>query len=164
MKLYFVRHGLAGQSGDYANDRERPLTEEGRAKTAKVAQKLAELGIKFDKILSSPLVRTRQTAEILVTEKLGDSVEEFSPLAPGGRIEDWLDWWRKSGYRGTDQAIALVGHEPDLGHWTELLVWGQARGNLIVKKAGIIGIEVPDTEDAIGQCELFVFIPPKWLL
>lgn len=164
MKLYLVRHGLAGQFGDYPDDNARPLTEEGKKKTARIAQKLAALGITFDKILSSPLVRARQTAEILVTEKLGDAVEEFSPLAPGGKIEDWLHWWRQSSYRGTEQAIALVGHEPDLGHWTELLVWGEARGNLIVKKAGIIGIEVPDTENAIGHCELFWLTAPKLLL
>jgi phosphohistidine phosphatase len=64
MKLYFVRHGLAGQSGDYLNDGERPLTEEGRAKTAKIAQRLGQLGVKFDLILTSPLVRAVQTAEI----------------------------------------------------------------------------------------------------
>jgi phosphohistidine phosphatase len=164
MKLYFVRHGLAGQHGDYPDDDERPLTDEGKKKTARVARRLAEMGLKFDRILSSSLVRARQTAEILVSEKLGDSVAEFSPLTPGGKIEDWVNWWRESGYRGTDRAIALVGHEPDLGHWTELLIWGEARGKLLVKKAGVIGIEMPDTENPIGQCELFLLLPPKWLL
>lgn len=164
MKLYLVRHGLAGQHGDYADDNERPLTDEGKKKTARVARRLAESGLKFEKILSSPLVRARQTAEILVAEKLGDSIEEFPPLAPDGKLRDWLNWWRGSAYRGPESSIALVGHEPDLGYWTESLVWGQSRGNLIVKKAGVIGIEVPDRENPIAHCELFLLIPPKWLL
>ncbi len=120
MKLYFVRHGLAGQSGDYLNDRERPLTEEGRAKTAKIAQRLGQLGVKFDLILTSPLVRAVQTAEILQKAGLSRKIEQFNPLSPNGNIQDWVQWWQKSDYQREENAIALVGHEPDLGYWTEM--------------------------------------------
>jgi phosphohistidine phosphatase len=164
LKLYLVRHGLAGQSGDYPNDRQRPLTDEGQKKMAKVARRLAELGVTFDRVLSSPLVRARQTAEILLAHKLGDAIEEFCPLAPGGEIQDWIDWWRQSSNHGTEHSLALVGHEPDLGHWAELLVWGEARGKLPVKKAGVIGLEIPDTDHPLGQGELFLLTSPKWLL
>jgi len=145
MKLYFVRHGLAGQSGDYLNDGERPLTEEGRAKTAKIAQRLGQLGVKFDLILTSPLVRAVQTAEILQKAGLSRKIEQFNPLSE-------------------ENAIALVGHEPDLGYWTEMLVWGKFQGKLSVKKAGIIGLEVPNQENPLGKCQLFWLTAPKLLL
>ena len=164
MKLYFVRHGLAGQSGDYLNDGERPLTEEGKAKTAKVAQRLGQLGVKFDLILTSPLVRAVQTAEILQKAGLSSKIEQFNPLSPNGNIQDWVQWWQKSDYQREENAIALVGHEPDLGYWTEMLVWGKFQGKLSVKKAGIIGLEVPNQENPLGKCQLFWLTAPKLLL
>jgi phosphohistidine phosphatase len=164
MKLYFVRHGLAGQSEDYLNDRERPLTEEGKAKTAKVAQRLGQLGVKFDLILTSPLVRAVQTAEILQKAGLSSKIEQFNPLSPHGNIQDWLQWWQKFDYQREENAIALVGHEPDLGYWTEMLLWGKFQGKLSVKKAGIIGLEVPNQQNPLGKCQLFWLTAPKLLL
>jgi phosphohistidine phosphatase len=165
IELYLVRHGLAGERGTYANDDERPLTEEGIRRTRRVAKRLCELNIRFDLILTSPLARARQTAEILQTYKLGSQLEEYQPLAPGGDINVWLSWlqqWRQTG----GDCLALVGHEPDLGEWAETLVWGQPRQNLIVKKAGIIGLLLPDNEAAspIGQSQLFWFTPPRFFV
>ncbi|MER3478597.1 MAG: phosphohistidine phosphatase SixA, partial [Leptolyngbya sp. ERB_1_2] len=57
MKLYLIRHGLAGQHGDHANDDERPLITEGKRKTEQVAKRLRSLELQFDLILTSPLTR-----------------------------------------------------------------------------------------------------------
>jgi phosphohistidine phosphatase len=162
-ELYLIRHGLAGEHGSYANDDERPLTEEGVKKTKQVAKRLSQLRLKFDLILTSPLVRAHQTAEILQAAGLSQQLERSPNLAPGGDIQAWLTWfqnWQQTG----GQTLALTGHEPDLGEWAERLVWGEARQRLVVKKAGVIGIEVPVEGNPIGSSHLFWLTPPRFLL
>ncbi len=162
MKLYLIRHGIAAERGTYKNDADRPLTDKGRQKTKKVAQRLDDIGVRFDLILTSPLLRASQTAEILHNEGLTKQVEESSHLAPVGNIQDWLSWlaqWRNS---DSEKDLALVGHQPNLGNWTELLVWGKITGQIIVKKAGVIGINLPDKQTPIGNSELFLLTSPKY--
>lgn len=162
MELYLIRHGIAAERGTYPKDEERPLTEKGRAKTQKVAQRLYALGLRFDFILTSPLVRARQTAEILKKAGLGDRLETFTPLAPQGKLEQWLGWCHDQYSQGKGP-LALVGHQPELGNWAETLVWGSVKEQLVLKKAGVIGIEVSQSEP-IGRSQLFVVTSPKWLL
>lgn len=161
--LYLIRHGIAAERDRYEQDSDRPLTPIGDRKTRQVAQKLYQLGITFDWLLSSPLVRARQTAEILSDQGLSSRVEEFSALSPEGNIQDWLDWYQQT-HPADHQNIALVGHQPDLGHWAEMLVWGETREKLIVKKAGVIGIALPESSPILGNSELFWLSRPKFLL
>ena len=74
MQLYLLRHGISGQHGDphYPNDDERPLTKKGRKKIAEEVAGLQDLGVNPDLILSSPLARAKETAEI-VAEGQGTS-------------------------------------------------------------------------------------------
>jgi phosphohistidine phosphatase len=163
MELYCIRHGLAAERGTYTNDDKRPLTDEGIRKTKRVAQRLYELDLRFDLILTSPLVRARQTADILQMNGLSKQLEEIDFLAPGGSFTagvNWLMQWRAAG--GTQ--LAIVGHEPDLGEWAEQLVWGKAQQNLVVKKAGVIGIRLPNAGNLVGNSELFWLTPPRFLL
>ena len=69
-----------------------------------------------------------------------------------------------NGGGSSPNVLALVGHEPDLSQWAELLIWGEAKGVLQLKKAGIIGIEIPDHIDPIGNSILFWLTPPRLLL
>lgn len=163
-ELYIIRHGLAGEHGSYADDRLRPLTEEGQRKTEKIAQRLAELGLEFDLIQTSSLVRARQTADILLTEGLGKSLEEFSELEPGGSFTAWIQWLGEWLTQHKNGVLAIVGHEPDLSRWAEQLVWGTAQGKLVLKKAGAIGITLPESGSPVGQSELFWLTPPRFLL
>ena len=163
VEIYLVRHGIAADRGEYATDEERPLTEEGGRKTRKVAKELLKLGLQFDLILTSPLVRARQTAKILQAADLGKKIEISSALAPEGDIQTWLKWldsWRQRG--GTK--LALVGHQPDLGNWAETLIWGEARGVLVLKKAGVIGISLPEIGQPIANSQMFWLTPPRFLL
>ncbi|MBD2015004.1 phosphohistidine phosphatase SixA [Microcoleus sp. FACHB-53] len=165
MELYLIRHGIAALREDYTNEQERPLTDKGRQKTAQVAKQLYDRSLRFDLILTSPLVRAKETAVILQKAGLASNVEEFPALAPDGDIEAWVSWLEQ--HRQTmaiEKGLALVGHQPDLGNWAEILVWGEAQEKLILKKAGVIGIKVPDTESPIGQSELFLLTSPKWFL
>lgn len=162
--LYLIRHGIAAERGTYQNDDERPLTKEGDRKTRQVARRLKELNLQFDLIFSSPLVRAHETASILLSEGLSSQIEECSALAPDGNLDDWLAEYNKTWSQTEDKNLALVGHQPDLGNWAELLLWGNAKEALIVKKAGVIGITLPATGSPLGNSQLFWLTPPKFLL
>lgn len=165
MELYLIRHGIAAQREDYANDQERPLTHKGRQKTGKIAKQLRERGLRFDLILTSPLVRARETAAILQEAGLCSQVEEFTSLAPDGDINAWVRWLEEHQHSATgDRCLALVGHQPDLGNWAETLVWGNAKEKLVLKKAGVIGLNLPTTGTPVGHSELFLLTSPKWLI
>lgn len=160
MKLYLIRHGIAAERGTYQNDDERPLVPLGFEKTRAVARRLQAIQLQFDLILTSPLIRSRQTAEILQEAGLTSQIQEFSPLAPDGDIQQWLEWFDKNRY----SSLALVGHQPNLGNWAEMLVWGSCQEKLILKKAGTIGLKVSEGQSLLGCCEMFLLTGPKWLV
>jgi phosphohistidine phosphatase len=163
IELYIVRHGLAGEHGTYANDNERPLTEDGKKKTRQVAKRLRDLALHFHLILTSPLVRAKQTADILMDAGLADKLDAEDFLAPDGKIEDWITWLQSWQHPETP-CLAIVGHEPNLSTWTELLLWGEAKGSIELKKAGVIGLSLPDEGSPIGKSTLFWLTPPRFLL
>ena len=160
MELYLIRHGIAAERGTYLNDEDRPLVKKGEKKTRQLGQYLLVKGLRFDSILTSPLLRARQTAQILQEEGLSTNVQIFPPLAPNGNIQDLLNWHdnNKVNY------LALVGHQPDLGNWAEILVWGNFSEKLIVKKAGVIGLKFPERSTPKGNSELFLLTSPKWII
>ena len=164
MEVYFIRHGIAAERGTYVDDEQRPLIDKGKVKTAKVAQKLSATGLKFDLILTSPLVRASQTAEILKQAGLSKAVETFAPLKPDGEIPRWLEWLESYRLENPQAKIALVGHQPDLGEWIEMLIWGNVKNQLVVKKAGVIGLEIPDLGTPVSRSTLFLLTSPKWIL
>jgi phosphohistidine phosphatase len=159
-ELYLIRHGLAAERGTYVNDDERPLTEAGSQRTRQVAKRLKQLGLRFDYLLSSPLVRAQQTAELLQAAGLAPAITITTVLAPGGSLPTWIADYGDRPWR----RLALVGHEPDLGSWAEQLVWSCQSGQLILKKAGVIGLEVPETPITLGSARLFWLTPPRLLL
>ncbi len=163
LELYLIRHGIAAAPESYESDDERPLTDEGVEKTKKVAKRLSQLKLHFDLILTSPLLRARQTALILQTTGLSSQLEESDYLKFDGDIYNWLPWletWQQGG----GSCLALVGHEPNLSNWAETLVWGSPRGSLIFKKAGIIGLTLPQSGSPVGHSYLFWLVPPRLLL
>ncbi|WP_353929943.1 phosphohistidine phosphatase SixA [Okeanomitos corallinicola TIOX110] len=164
MQLYLIRHGIAEEHQPELKDEERQLTKEGRQKTEKVAQRLVKLGLKFDLILSSPFVRAHQTADILIAAGLSSQLEISDHLTFAGDIHNWLeDWFHPRNFPQNTQ-LALVGHEPCLSSWAEILLWGEAKEQLILKKAGMIGIKLPDDGSPVGRSQMFWLTPPKYLL
>jgi len=162
--LYLVRHGIAEERSPTQADDTRALTPAGQKKTQRVAERLRSLGIQWDLVLTSPLVRAQQTATILRNCGLTQHLEISTELAPAGQLERWLDWlqiWQAEHPQGH---LAIVGHQPNLGDWAEQLVWGDTRGRLVVKKAGVIGLTLPDAIAAIGNSELFWLTSPRLLL
>src|SRR5688500_8789062 len=114
LELYLIRHGVAAERGDeYPDDSKRPLTSHGISALKKEAKALAHLGIDFDMIISSPLVRTKQTAEVFSQYLPSQpSVTLSDSLAPAGApaavFQELAKHMRKA-------RIAIAGHEPNMG-------------------------------------------------
>lgn len=160
MELYLMRHGIAAERQPQQDDAARPLTEQGRQKTLAIAQRLAGLSLHFDAILTSPLIRARQTADILRAAGLSDTLAIEPLLSPGGLLETWLE---QVGQQRGDR-LMLVGHAPDLSHWAERLLWNATKETIVLKKAGIIGLSLPETGSFLGHSQLIWLTPPRFLL
>jgi phosphohistidine phosphatase len=158
-ELYLIRHGLAGERGpEWPDDSKRPLTDEGVSRLRKEARGLRELDVAFDVIVTSPLVRTRQTADVfaeVLTTKA--PIVTSDALAPAGSPAAVIQEIAKHARKGR---VALVGHEPNLGELAAHLI--HARSPLSFKKGGIcrIDFEVPPPK---GVGSLVWFLPPKVL-
>jgi phosphohistidine phosphatase len=161
MKLYLMRHGLAIERGIYLEDGDRPLTDLGKKKTAQVSQHLQKLELRFELIVTSPLVRAQQTAEILHHQSLSRDLEISPHLAPEGDLSRFLT--ELVSYAKPEASLIAVGHQPDLGNWAEMLIYGQVREVIVLKKAGIIGLQLPDPGEAIANSQLFWLTSPKLL-
>jgi phosphohistidine phosphatase len=160
MDLYFIRHGIAVKRGTTGiDDEQRPLTPEGRRKTALIAQNLEHRGIRFQNLLVSPLVRAQQTAVILEKCGLSKTFETYLPLAPGGSLEKFRQEWLS---RPDLKSVALVGHEPDLSGWAEMILLGEVHGILQLKKAGLIKISLEEPER--DKAKLVLVLSPKVLI
>jgi phosphohistidine phosphatase len=170
MYLYLIRHGIAVDldtiSADLVvSDELRPLTKEGRNKLKQVAESLHRSGLKFDLIITSPLVRAKQTTDLLIERQLCSHLEVSPHLMPAGNLPAWLTEWEKRSSDNSDLSrLALVGHEPNLSQWAELLIFGRIYNQLVLKKGGIIGLKFPNGKIAIGTAQLHCLIPPKYLV
>ena len=154
LELYLIRHGVAAERGeDYPDDSKRPLTNAGISRLRKEAKALDELGVALDHIITSPLVRTRQTADIFAESmKSKPSVSQSDALAPAGTstavIQELAKHMRKA-------RIAVVGHEPNIGELAGRLIG--ARMPLEFKKGAICRIDFEVfPPKGIGQLRWFV--------
>ncbi len=121
VRVYLIRHAPAFERDRkrWPDDRQRPLTPEGMKKFRKAAAGLERLVGKVDRVLTSPLTRARQTADILEAVAGWPRALEAPELAPGRAAEQALGVI--GGHVAADpelDCLALVGHEP---HLTELL-------------------------------------------
>jgi len=144
MKLYLLRHGIAVDriGGQISADWQRPLTKEGYEETQHVAAGLKTIGVKADLIISSPLIRAKQTAEIVLEALAKESEMQISEaLAPGGTASDLYKFLRPFSQK---ENIFLVGHEPDISRLAGTLLWVGPDLNMPFKKAGICRIDIVD--------------------
>jgi phosphohistidine phosphatase len=113
MILYIVRHAWAVERDEWKgpDDEPRPLTAEGRKRFAKVVKRLAGRDFAPDVVATSPLVRTRETADI-IAQRLDKTPEivELPALAPNSDLDALLAWTAE---QAADE-IAWVGHAPDV--------------------------------------------------
>jgi phosphohistidine phosphatase len=157
LKLYFLRHGQAGNRQEWqGDDSERPLTAEGKKRMKREAVAIRKLDLPLDAIISSPLLRASQTAEIVATAQ-----GAAARLTTDGRLRPGFDPTHLAAilaeHRGA-RGLMLVGHEPDLSETISHLTGG---GRLMMKKGALACVEVEDPASLKGT--LVWLIPPKVL-
>jgi len=159
ISLYLVRHGLAGERGsEWPDDSKRPLVPRGVARLRKEAAALRKLAISFDAILTSPLTRAKQTADVFAAGlSPHPPVHVIESLSPGGSYATFLADLEKHAKRSH---VACVGHEPDLGHFAGRLIG--AKAPVEFKKGAICLIDL-DALPPGGPGHLRWFVTPRML-
>jgi phosphohistidine phosphatase len=157
--IYLVRHGLAAEQGpDYPNDDDRPLTDEGIERLRAQALGMRELRVRLDRVLTSPLLRAAQTAEVLAAGVGCETpLVPVDALRPGGRYDALM---AALGRLGDDRSVALVGHMPSMGAIAARLIG--AAEPLPFKKGAVCCIEVDRLPPAQAG-RLHWFLPPRAL-
>jgi len=142
LDLIFLRHGLADWPDWRKPDDERPITRKGREQTHKVAKYLARVRVKPGKILTSPLPRASQTAEI-AAKHLKAPVETTPHLSKNFTMQKL-----KELLVGETDTIMLVGHEPNFSQVIEALTGGEIK----LKKSGVARLTI-DPEKMTGRLD-----------
>jgi phosphohistidine phosphatase len=139
IELYLVRHAIAAARGaEWPDDRRRPLTDRGRAKFKRATAGLKGLGLTMDEVLTSPLLRARQTAELLAGGLAEcPPVGTLEALAPGHSPSQLISGLARLEGR---RRLALVGHEPGLGELAAFLTG--SRRAIPLRKGGVCRIDV----------------------
>jgi phosphohistidine phosphatase len=141
--LYLVRHGTAEDASGGQSDAERALTQEGIRKFRRAAQGIAKLLAENPprRLLTSPLVRARQTAEILADAfdhaKCKIDLHVSESLAPPGHLQSLLKEARR-------QDTVAVAHDPFLSEWIGTLCFGKP-GQVTMKKGALAALELAAT-------------------
>lgn len=142
MMLYIMRHGLAEEPTPKGDDSARKLTSKGAEKIHKAAAGMRVMGLAFNAILTSPITRAMETAEIVATEIGGikpRAVPELSTGAsPAGALEAMIKL-------KLPESVLIVGHEPTLSRLASLMLTGSSESTGIkLKQGGVIALEFPD--------------------
>lgn len=161
MRLYLIRHAIAVEAAEFPGpDLDRPLTEEGRRRARKAFGGLAVFATRPALILSSEANRARETAEI-VADELGGEIRIDARLNPGADYETVCTILE--GLGPELEAVAIVGHEPDLSDIASGLLHSDPANSsflhLGIKKAGVIELELFSSRSG----ELLSFLPPRLL-
>lgn len=139
MIVYVVRHAWAEDRDEaaYPNDDLRPLSAKGKKRFRRVVKRLVKRGFCPRRIATSPLVRCRQTADLIAKFAPHEpSPEERDDLKPGGRLEPLLAWTAECGAGD----VAWVGHAPDVEELTAALIGG-GEAALHFAKGSVAAIE-----------------------
>ncbi len=145
MKLHIVRHAEAIDPSPTMTDDYRYLTCRGRTRFRRVAESLKKCGIDPDIIISSPLLRAVQTAEIVAeTLRFAGELTILPPLADGFRTSQLREFLQSI---PPTRELMMVGHEPDLGIIAgELLHLTPCS----IKKGGVITLKIKPAETELA--------------
>jgi phosphohistidine phosphatase len=154
-QLYILRHAWAEDAADDGTDFSRVLTKKGKKRFSRFVGLLVESGLAVDLIATSPLVRTRETAELLA-EALADAgrparMETIDALAPSADWEHLVEWTVQR-----DVArVAWVGHAPCVGRLVALSI-GDATAAIRMQKGAVASIDLPDGLGQPGELQWLV--------
>jgi phosphohistidine phosphatase len=147
MRVYFMRHGDAGDKRSWEGpDAQRPLSELGIQRTTAAAEHFARTAFRPTRILTSPLARALQTADI-VAGALGaqDLIEVDERLAPGFDIRAFRRILKEN---VTQERLLLVGHEPSFSTVIEEAMGG---GSIILRKGGVARLDLDELSPPRGR-------------
>jgi phosphohistidine phosphatase len=151
MLVYFFRHASAGVSkSDPIKDEKRALDREGVEQCGYVGRALAVLETHVDVIISSPLKRATQTSALIANELAFEGkINLDSALRPGATFAQFRDLLTKY---GNQEAIMVVGHNPNLSEFLGRLIGGGSRTGIDLKKAGVARVEVNHHRGVLIWC------------
>lgn len=146
-----MEHGAPG----FASDGDRPLTPKGKRQLHKIAAAIRAMKLQFDLIMSSPLARARQTAEIVAADlKLKKRLDFADELKPGGDVKALVK--KLTLLDSSFENIVLVGHEPCLSESISLFTTGRTDANLALKKGGLAKLEIDELRS--GKCATLAWL------
>jgi phosphohistidine phosphatase len=147
MRVYFMRHGDAGDKRSWQGpDAERPLSELGIERTTAAAEHFRHTGFRPTRILTSPLVRALQTADLVAAElDISGLVEIDGRL---GQSFDMRAFRRILKENADEEKLLLVGHDPSFSMVIESIMGG---GSIILKKGGVARLDIDNITRASGR-------------
>lgn len=160
MHLYLIRHAEAVPLGDRGIklDEDRPLTEAGITQAKILGTVLNSHGINFDRVATSPLLRARETADLLVPAwSPAPEVEQWPELAPHVKPRRLAKLLRT----GEGRRVGLVGHQPDLATFAAWLI-GSKQAQIDIAKGGVALIDCAEGLHKGGGTLLWL-LTPQWL-
>src|SRR5262245_42487168 len=161
MDVYLIRHAEAKPLGEdgITEDENRPLTEAGEGQARKLAASLQRQGVHLGALLTSPLVRARQTAEAMLRQWSlpAPELQLCDFLAPGFKPKKLSRFLRDL----SADTVGLVGHMPDLGEYAGWLI-GSRKAAIDLAKAGTACITCSDGPRK-GKGTLIWLVTPEWM-
>ena len=162
MELYVIRHGIAEDAADHdGSDDARALTKKGKEKIKCVARHLKDRGVDLDVVISSPLIRSMETAEIIRGQCSGTKkvliTDSLMPDASYNALIDYLNGLDRAG------SIAIVGHEPFLSGFVSYCLSRSREPFVRMKKGGVAAIRYDGPLEP-GNCELVCLMGPGQML
>lgn len=163
MKVIVLRHGIALDRDETAHldmaDVDRPLTPKGRRRVQQVGRGLVSQVPDLTAIVSSPLVRAVETAEIVVRAYGKLAFEQTRALSPEADLDELCSFLAEN---GAASPVAVVGHEPHLSLWASYCLTGQRRPILELRKGGACMLQFEDAPKP-GTGRLSWLVPPSFL-
>ena len=163
MELLILRHAIAfpRDAKRWPDDAKRTLTMEGMKRARRAAAGLKRMAKRPALVLTSPLVRARDTAAIYAQTARWPDPVECTALSPGGSPEDVLEALRRQAPKA--ECVAVVGHQPHLGRLLALSLRGDSRGEAFeLKKSAVACVRFEGSPSA-HQGVLMALFPPRAL-
>jgi phosphohistidine phosphatase len=151
VQLLVIRHAIAEDREAFAgtglDDAQRPITARGERRMRQGVRGLRRVIRRMDLLASSPLVRARQTADIVAARYPRAERVEIPSLAPEADPQDFLEWLVQQAGR---EVLAAVGHEPSLSGIVTWLVANRKEPVIELKKGAACLVDFPSSVTAGG--------------
>jgi phosphohistidine phosphatase len=134
--LFFLRHGEAGMN--FPSDFERELTDGGIGASHSIGEFCKKAGVTFTHVITSPLIRAKQTAQVIVKKFPGIEIEESKFLTPDSDSKNLFNFLQSF---TSGSKVLLVTHEPFASSCISTLISGTETVNITMKPTSIACVE-----------------------